>query len=188
MKSERKEKISILFLLIAVVIMTVGFASYAGFLNIDGTVTVKSSKWSIGYDADSYKESTGSVGANPKNITSDTYTFAVELSKPGDFYEATVDVKNAGTFNAKVSKLEMAATIGGQPITAANEKYFKYTVTYDGQTYTSTTDALNSIVEAGKTKSLVVRAEYIQPEDSADLPQTDVTVKVSGKLTYAINQ
>ena len=188
MKSERKEKISILFLLIAVVIMTVGFASYAGFLNIDGTVTVKSSKWSIGYDAASYVESEKSVAATSKTITSDTYTFAVELSKPGDFYEATVNVENAGTFDAKVSKLEMAATIDGQPITAANEKYFKYTVKYDGQTYTSTADALASDLDASSSKPLVVRVDYIQPEDSADLPQTDVTVKVSGKLTYAIDQ
>ena len=61
MKSQRKEKRIILFLLIAVILMTVGFATYAGFLNIDGTVTVKSNKWSVGFNTGSYTESTGSV-------------------------------------------------------------------------------------------------------------------------------
>ena len=188
MKSERKEKLSILFLLIAVVIMTVGFASYAGFLNIDGTVTVKSNKWSVGYDAASYTETSGSVAASSKSVTSDTYTFAVSLAKPGDFYEATVNVENAGTFDAKVSTLEMGATIDGQALTDANKKYFKYTVKYDGQTYEATVDTLDSILEAQTSKPLVVRVDYIQPDNSEDLPQTDVTVKVTGKLTYAIDQ
>ena len=186
MKKERKEKRIILFLLIGVILMTVGFATYAGYLDIDGTVTVKSSKWSIGFDTASYQETTGSVAATSKTVTSDKYTFAVELSKPGDFYEATVDVKNAGTFAAKVTALEMDAKINSQALTEANKKYFTYTVKYDGNTYTSTDAALQSALAAGATKPLVIRVDYVQPADSADLPQEDVTVKVTGKLTYSI--
>lgn len=188
MKNQRKEKRIILFLLLGVILMTVGFATYAGYLDIDGTVTVKSSKWSIGFDTASYQETTGSVAATSKTVTSDKYTFAVELSKPGDFYEATVDVENAGTFAAKVTALEMDAKINSQALTEANKKYFTYTVKYDGNTYTSTDAALQSALAAGATKPLVIRVDYVQPADSADLPQEDVTVKVTGKLTYSIDQ
>lgn len=186
MKSQRKEKRIILFLLIAVILMTVGFATYAGFLNIDGTVTVKSNKWSVGFNTGSYTETSGSVAATSKTVTSENYTFAVQLSKPGDFYEATVNVENSGTFAAKVTALEMDAKINGQALTDANKKYFTYTVKYDGNTYTSTDAALQSALAAGATKPLVIRVDYVQPADSADLPQEDVTVKVTGKLTYSI--
>ena len=185
MKSQRKEKRIILFLLIAEILMTVGFATYAGFLNIDGTVTVKSNKWSVGFNTGSYTESTGSVEAS-ETVTSEKYTFAVQLSKPGDFYEATVNVENSGTFAAKVTALEMDAKINGQALTDANKKYFTYTVKYDGNTYTSTDNALESALAAGASKPLVIRVDYVQPADSADLPQEDVTVKVTGKLTYSI--
>lgn len=182
MKKERKEKRIILFLLIGVVLMTVGFATYSGWLNIDGTVNVKSSKWSIGYVLDSYKETTGSVAATSKSVTADTYTFATTLSKPGEFYEATVNVENAGTFDAKVTGIEMSA------LSEAQAKYLTYTVTYDGNTYSATDSALNSALSAGDTKPLVVRVTYVQPDDSADLPQSDVEIEVTGKLTYAIDQ
>lgn len=186
MKSQRKEKRIILFLLIAVILMTVGFATYAGFLNIDGTVTVKSNKWSIGFDAESYVESENSVSAKSKNITTDSYDFAVELAKPNTFYEATVNVKNEGTFVANVTKLEMEAKLGTAALTDVEKKYFEYVVIYDGQTYTSSTGTVALPINPGQSKALTVKVRYLQPENSEDLPTTDKTISVSGSLTYSI--
>lgn len=182
MKRERKEKRIILFLLMGVILMTVGFATYSGFLNIDGTVNVKSSKWSVGYVLNSYSETTGSASATNKSVTVDTYTFETTLSKPGDFYEATVNVENAGTLAAKVTGIEMST------LTEAQQKYLTYTVKYDNQTYSATNNSLNLALAAGATKPLVVRVDYVQPTNSSDLPQEDVEVKVTGKITYSIDQ
>ena len=186
MKTQRKEKRIILFLLIGVILMTVGFATYAGFLNIDGTVTVKSNKWSVGFDATSYAEATDSVSATSKSITTDSYTFAVELAKPNTFYEATVNVENAGTFIANVTKLEMEAKLGTATLTDAEKKYFEYVVIYEGQTYTSSTGEITLPIEPGESKPLTVKVRYLQPADSADLPTSDKTISVTGKLTYSI--
>ena len=80
----------------------------------------------------------------------------------------------------------MDAKINGQALTDANKKYFTYTVKYDGNTYTSTDNALESALAAGASKPLVIRVDYVQPADSADLPQQDLEVNVTGKLTYSI--
>lgn len=180
MKKQKKDKGIIVLLLIGAIFMTVGFATYAGKLNINGTVGVKTSKWSISYDKNSYSETTGSVEAAEKSITETDYTFKTTLSKPGDFYEATVNVKNEGTFNAKLTKITMSS------LTEAQQKYLKYTVTYDETTYTQTTDNLQLQLAASGTKALKVRVEYLQPDNSTDLPSTDTSVTISGSLEYGM--
>lgn len=180
MRSERKEKRFILFLLVAVVFMTVGFAAYEGALNINGTVKIQSNKWSVLYDSASYQESADSVAANSKTVAADNYTFDVTLSKPGDFYEATVAVKNDGTFGAEITGITMST------LTEAQQKYLTYTVTYDGTTYTETNDALALALNAGESKDMVVKVAYIQPADSQDLPSEETTVTVTGSIAYKL--
>lgn len=180
MRKEKKEKKMVLLLLIGVIFMTVGFAAYSGILNIEGTVNVKSNKWSIGYIADTYKETSGSVSATAKNITASEYDFTTSLSKPGDFYEATLDIKNEGTFSAKITEITKST------LTETQQKYLEYTVTYDGTEYNETTSGLSLELAAGATKTLKIRVDYVQPENSADLPSTDTTVTVTGSLKYEI--
>ena len=180
MKKEKKEKKVVMLLLIGVIFMTVGFAGYSGVLDITGTVNVKSNKWSIGYDLESYEEATGSAIATEKNITESEYDFTTSLSKPGDFYEATLDIKNEGTFAAKITEITQST------LTAAQQKYLKYTVVYDGVEYNTTTDGLALELAAGATKTLKVRVDYVQPENSTDLPSTDTTVTVTGSLKYEL--
>ncbi len=191
MKNQRKEKRIILFLLIGVILMTVGFATFSGELNISGDVTVKSNKWEVGFDIASYTETTGekATAASNKNITSDSYTFAVELDEPTKFYEATVNVKNAGTLNAKVTGITMEAKKGNDVFLTEEEKqYFSYTVTYRGQTYTSSTGAIALPLGPGESEPLTVRVDYLLPESSDQLPTADEIISVSGKLEYSVEQ
>ena len=180
-KKKNTQLFVIAILSVAILVMSVGFASYASTLNINGTATVKASKWSVHYVTDSYAESTGSVAATSHNLTNTDFTFSVTLNKPGDFYEATADIINDGTFNANLTSLTMST------LTAAQQKYLTYTVTYDGTPYTASPASISNplpYAANSNTKTVKVRVEYIQPESSADLPTANVDVTLTASLGY----
>ena len=176
--NKKKDKRIILLLIVAVILMTVGFAGFAQQLTINGTVNVTASKWSVHYVTSSYEEASGSVAASSKTITDTDYEFTTTLTKPGDVYEATVNVTNDGTFDANLVKITMST------LTPAQQKYLTYTVTYAGTDYTATTGSLTLPLDAGATEALKVKVVYVQPADSSDLPSEDVEVEVTGSLDY----
>jgi len=177
-KTNKKAKGIVLLLILAVALMTIGFAAYSQNLTINaGTVNVSKSSWDIRYVTTSLAEA--GVTATTKSLTDTNFSFTVTLAKPGDYYEATFDAKNFGTIDAKLDQIEMST------LTAAQQKYLSYTVTYDGTAYTeTTTTGLNIALDANASKTVKVRVEYLQPENSADLPSTDQEVTVSGTLKY----
>ena len=181
---KKKERGVLLLLVVAVLIMTVGFALYSTTLNINGSVTVKGSPWNVHYDStygtSGITTTTGSVTATSAVVnTNDTnFAFTVTLAKPGDFYEATLQVKNEGSMPAILKTV----TMSGVP--AANQAYLAYTVTYGINSYTSTTTGLSNTLAASGTELVKVRVEYLTPANQSDLPTTDVTVNVTGSLLF----
>lgn len=180
-KKKNTQLFVIAILSVAILVMSVGFAGYASTLNINGTATVGGNKWSVHYVTNSYNETTGSKAATSHNLTNTDFTFAVTLDKPGDFYEATATIINDGTFNANLTSLTMTT------LTEAQQKYLTYTVTYDGTPYTASPASISNSLpfEANSnTKTVKVRVEYIQPENSADLPQVSADVTLTASLGY----
>ena len=181
-KNKNTQILVIAVLSSAILFMSVGFATYASTLNINGTATVKASKWSVHYVTNSYAESTNSVAATAHNITNTDFTFTATLAKPGDFYEATANVINDGTFNAQLSSITMST------LTAAQQKYITYKVYFDGNEFTASQTGLSHSLPyatGSNTKVVKVRAEYIQPENSADLPQdADDPVTLTASLNF----
>jgi len=179
MKNTKKKEIAIVLLLIvAVILMTVGFALYTQTLNINGTVTVKGSPWNVHFIENQITESTGSVKATNASVSKTDYAFTVTLEKPGDFYEATVTVKNEGTIGAVLKTLTMSS------LTAEQAKYLTYTVKYNGTSYSATDSTLSTALAAAGTAPVVVRVEYKADAEQTDLPTTDQTVTVTGSLYY----
>ena len=184
MEKKKNTQIMVIAILsIALLFMSAGFAGLATTLNINGTATVKANTWSVHYvttGTGSYAETTGSVAASAHNVTNTDFTFTVTLNKPGDFYEATVDVINAGTLNAELTSVTMTAL--GNP----QQKYLSYKVYYDGHEFTSSQTGLSYSLPAttGNTKTVKVRAEYIAPENSSDLPGTDDPVTLTASLGF----
>ncbi len=185
MEGNRKgQQLLIAALVIAVVAMSVGFAvtSYTQTLNITGdTVTAKAAKWDVHYDTSSYAATTGTgyVADTSHNLTGTTLTFAVTL-EPKEIYEATVTVKNLGTFDANLTGI----TLGG--LTTDQAKYIKYSIFYNGTEYTATTTGLSiALAKNTGTATVKVRVEYFLPDDENDLPQTDATVSLTGSLSYS---
>ncbi len=181
-KKKNTQILVIVALSFALLFMSVGFASYASTLTINGTATVRANKWSIHYVSSTYAETTGSKAATSKTITDTDFTYAVTLDKPGDFYEATLDVVNDGTFDAVLNSITMST------LTDAQKKYLTYTVTYDGDAYSASQTGLSKSLPyatGSNTKKVKVRVDYIQPESSSDLPQEAAEVTLTASLDYA---
>ena len=163
-----------------VLLMTVGFAAFVAKLQIDGTVSVTPTKWSVHYVNGTITPTTGSVTATTASVNNTTYSFDVDLDKPGDFYEATVQVTNDGDFDAVLTSITMSG------VTSSNSGYLAYTVTYDGTPYSATTTGLSRQLSAGASKNVKVRVEYLLPADANDLPTgtTPISVNLTGTLHY----
>lgn len=173
-KSGKKVVLSLLALLLLTI--TVGYAALSTTLNINGTSKINNATWDVHFA--NLEVTSGSVSAT-KAATIDSGTTAidynVELIKPGDFYEFTVDVTNTGTIDAK---------LGDEPIlngvSAEQDVYTNYTVTYSDDTAIHANDKL----AAGATKKLKVRVEFDRENiTNSQLPTEAQTLN----LTFAMN-
>ncbi len=187
MRKEKSIQNTVMILLaVAVVAMSIGFAAFSQTLTIgggsDNTTTIKKAKWLIHYLPTTYAENsaTGYVASTSHTAADTDVTFQTTLNKPGDKFEFTIDVKNDGTFNAKLSSITMTE------LTAAQQKYLTYTINYDNNNYTaSTSNITGSTLNPSDTKTVKVTVAYIQPENEADLPtEDDVTVSLTASLNY----
>ena len=171
-KSGKKVVLSLLALLLLTI--TVGYAALSTTLNINGTSKSNNATWDVGFA--NLIVTSGSVSAT-KAATIDSATeidYNVELIKPGDFYEFTVDVTNTGTIDAKLGD---APILNG--VSAEQDVYTNYTVTYSDDTAINANDKL----AAGATKKLKVRVEFDRNITNSQLP----TEAQPLNLTFAMN-
>ena len=171
-KSGKKVVLSLLALLLLTI--TVGYAALSTTLNINGTSKINNATWDVHFT--NLKVTSGSVSAT-KAATIDSATeidYNVELIKPGDFYEFTVDVTNTGTIDAKLGE---APILSG--VSAEQDVYTNYTVTYSDDNAINANDKL----AAGTTKKLKVRVEFDRNITNSQLP----TEAQPLNLTFAMN-
>ena len=130
----KNKKIYIVFILIVLFRISVGYAAMNRVLNITGNSEVKQNTWNIYFDNVKVKE--GSVTSNLPVIdttTKSTVNFNVMLNLPGDFYEFTVDVVNSGTIDAMVDSV-----VKTPELTDDQKKYLNYIIEYEnGEQITS---------------------------------------------------
>jgi hypothetical protein len=188
-KKRNPQNIAIFALVAALVFMSIGFAAFAETLYINGNVTVKPANWDIHWASPSdtgaqvaqqtsASAATGATGTVTR-VDGTHITFDATLFEPGDYYEFEVDAVNGGTFNATLTSVTLSSI-------SAYENYLTYTVSYDGNTFTPavSTPSSTSTLDAGAHKKATVKVEYIQPAQSSDLPQSDVTVSLSANFLY----
>lgn len=172
-KSGKKVVLSLLALLLLTI--TVGYAALSTTLNINGTSKINNATWDVHFK--NLEVTEGSVSAT-KAATIDSgktaIDYNVELIKPGDFYEFTVDVTNTGTIDAKLGE---APILSG--VSAEQDVYTNYTVTYSDNTAINKDDKL----AAGATKKLKVRVEFDRNITNSQLP----TEAQPLNLTFAMN-
>ena len=192
MRQERSSQNLVLVLLaVAVLAMSVGFATYSQNLSINGTATFKKASWDVHFDSTTFAEdANNSVAISPAPTHSFSpaskptqLDYTVTLEKPGDVYQFTVDVINEGTIDAKLTQISLTND-------QSSAAYISHSVTYDGVTYTDATNANINKVLAGNngTETVTVRVEYVLPANEADLPTAaDVTAHLGVTLNYVDN-
>ena len=185
-KEGRLQNVLIIFLAIAVVGMSIGFAALQTQLNINGNVTFKAASWEVMWDNTTIVET--------ENGTNGTYSFSNEnqdLSytvtlKPNSSYTLTVDAINTGTFDAKLTGITFTGMSPSEMTTTYGTK-ISYTVTYGGTAYTQDVDLSSGTIllpkETGRTP-VVVTLAYPMPGSEAQLLEEDVDVTLGVHFNY----
>lgn len=179
-KENLVQNIVIVVLAITVLVMSVGYAAYSQQLKVEGQATFSKAKWDVHFDTTTFTES-GAIKATNKSVGNTTISYEVTLPKPGDTYSFTVDAKNFGTIDAKLTKI----TLSG--LTDAQKKFVSYEVSYNGTTYTETTTGLSEALAADASHPMIVTVKYVLPSDATALPSENVTIDLTVALDYEDN-
>lgn len=174
-KNNKHNNKGLVLLLLLILGISIGYAALTANLNINGTSTIQKANWDIHFE--NLAKTEGSVIATTEAAIDEnkmTINYAVDLVEPGNFYEFTVDVKNAGTIDAKLSDVP---TMTG--VSEEQDVYVNYTVTYADGSEVKAGDVLSK----GESKSIKVRVEY-DPAITADQLPTE---EQSLTLTYSMN-
>ena len=170
---KRKNK-SILFL-IFIFSISIGYAIINRTLTINGNSEVRENYWDIHFK--NVKVTDGSVEALVPAIdnTKLRISFSFNLDLPGDFYEFTVDIVNAGTIDAMIDSI-----IKTPELTTTQEKYLKYIIEYQNREEIKT----KQLVKSNEAVRLKVRVEYRTDLNAEDLPTTSVALNLGFEVNY----
>ncbi len=130
-------------LLVAIVIMSVGYAAFATTFTIGGTATIPNN-WNVAITNISVTDTQGNATSTTSTYTATTATFAANLTAPGDSIEYTITVTNSGTVDARLKQLV--------PVITGDAGAIKYELVNAPET--------DSILKAGEVITLKIRAEY----------------------------
>lgn len=170
----------IVVLAIAILIMSVGFATYSENLKINGTATFNKATWNVSFNKTTFNE-TSEIKATTKSVEDKLISYSVTLPKPGSTYSFTVNVQNYGTIDAELKKITMTG------LTEEQAKYISHKVTYNGTEYTQTNNSITGeVIQGGKdaTVPVVVTVEYKLPAEATDLPSENQTVDLNVQFDY----
>ena len=174
MKNRRKRTIfgGLFFILLG---LGLGYAFLTTTLHIEGTADVDSNTWNIYWNNVQVTE--GSVTASTPVIDSSktTVTFNVHLSKPGDFYEFTVDAKNDGSIDAMIHVVSKKVNNSD-----SIPNYLNYVVTYSDDMPIEA----NQILASGGQETYKVRVEYNTVINTTDLPSTSQNLSLTFGVEY----
>lgn len=194
MKRKNNKNLIVVLLLC---LITIGFATLTTTLSINGTTRIKGNTWDIHFENVRFADS-NNVDADLPVINSSDPTkvdFDVTLSKPGDVFSFYVDIKNAGSIDAKLGDLNVTG------LDALNDyPYIFYDVFYtlgeNNNDYLKefvfkTGDVRTVFVTVGYDETLVsngnLASENVDLEFSltTDVTQADETLKKSSDVFFA---
>ena len=185
MRTNRKKAIK-LFILILILILGIGYAALTTTLKINGTVDVSKATWDVHFE--NVNITNGSVTANPaptsNNIDTIEMTYTINFTKPGDFFEFTVDVVNDGTIDAMIDVVSNKTYSSNGTTEITLPTYLTSTTTYED----GTPIAQNQKLVHETSEKIKVRVEFKKDIQASDLPSsgdTTVVFKFSGNFKQA---
>ena len=181
MNSNGFKMIGVVGVFAVVLLLGVVWANYTQDLEIDGTGTVKSSTWNVGFTdlSEPTLKGTAAVITEPSLTATKIGDYAVQLMTPGDSVSYTIEIKNSGSYAAKVSSVTVPTpTCTGSGDTAETDannvcKYLTYTLTYEDGNEIKIGDTLAA--ENGTAKMLL-KLTYSADVLASELPKNDVTI------------
>ena len=164
-----KKQFTTQFILLGLLLIGVVYAILQANLQINGTAKIQANTWDIHFDNIQVNANSVAIGENDSAATIDPENnckvdFEVTLSIPGDFYEFTIDVVNAGTIDGMIGELNKTLKVNNEVVQETPD-YLDYSVTYaDGMEILE-----NHKLEAGVTETFKVRLEF--KTDIEELPE-----------------
>ena len=174
MRQIRKSRLR-LALLSLLLFLGIGYAIFRTALEIDGTVNIARTSWDVHFE--NLSVTTGSVTASPApvtdNATTTEMTYTIGFTKPGDFYEFTVDIVNDGTMDAMVDVVSNTSYASNGTTVISLPTYLTSTVTYnDGVAIKQ-----NQLLAHNTSEKIKVRVEFKKDITTSDLPSSgDTTI------------
>ena len=120
-KQKKFNYVIICGLLVAVIMMSIGYASLAQTLKMEGTATIKSasSSWNVYFSNVTPDQGNTASWTTSPTISTDTdntgsnnkITFACELVAPGDWCSTTATIKNGGSIEEMIQEAKQEANI-----------------------------------------------------------------------------
>ena len=161
-------------LILVLVSLSIGYAIISSNLELNGNAKIANMAWQVYFD--NVKVTDGSTGLSVPTLSADktSVSFTTSFTKPTDYYDFTLDLINAGTIAAKVDSVVLSG------LTAEQDVYANYRVTYVGGGEISAGDTLNP----GETREIRVRLEMDPDVDGSLLPSTDATLALSARINF----
>ena len=210
MEKERRIKIiSLCALLVAVLGLTVAFASLSQTLTINGSAAVNAASWDIHFEKTSGKETEteGAATFTEPTLSGTTIeNFSATLTKPGDSVTYYFDIVNNGTIDAVVSSYDFPLAIRE---CVNNNNAYSYCINLDfnsdniidgadfmtyqtmfisGLRDTDTDNGIGAkdVIKAGETKHMKLFFEY--KDTATELPKNNLTLTSKNPITITYEQ
>ena len=208
-KTRQIKIISLCALLVAVLGLTVAFASLSQTLTINGSAAVNAASWDIHFENTSGKETEvkGAATFTEPTLSGTTIeNFSATLTKPGDSVIYYFDIVNKGTVDAVVSSYNFPYAFSD---CKANKNKYSYCKNFDfnGDNEVDVVDSLiyitlfkyrlayadtdesvtrSDTINAGETKHMKLVIEY--KDTATELPENNLTLTSSDPITITYEQ
>ena len=172
-----KNKLTISLFILIILFIGIGYAYLTSNLTLSGSTKLAGNTWDIHF-ANLVVNSSSVSTSTPATIDSNDNTsidYEVTLDKPGDYYEFTVDIVNAGSITGKISLL----TNTGIPSNL--EDIIDYSIVYTNK---NTPVQLNDMLNHNSSKNIKVRVSFIEDISNSDLPSDDIDLDLTLSITY----
>ncbi len=179
MEKERRIRIlSIIALVIAVLGLTIAFASLSTTLKINGGAKVDAATWDVKFEELSSASTTGSASEIESPTISEDgkkiENMKVHLTKPKDSVTYTVYVANNGSINAEVTSIKTPT------LTEKQKKYLEFSATYeDGNPIEN-----SNIINAGEKEKVIIKIRFKEELEKEDLPKEGEEIELSFEIEY----
>lgn len=162
-----------LVIIILILFISIGFAYLSTRLDLNGITYVSKQSWDIHFETPT--KVGGNVDAINLELTDDTTVeFSVNLLKPRDSYEFTVDVVNDGSIDAMID------SITATELNTNQKKLFEYVITYDDGAALKEKQKLAH--ESSDKFKVTVR--YKDDISDTDLSLQDQTINITISVKY----